>query len=104
MVMPTCGGVPAPMFGGTVGLPEVETLAMMAPTAPAFCAFFTFRSKLQAPRSMKAIFPATAGPMAVHPSAGLARTRPTTPVLNFRAPKAAVPTWVFAAGRGGGPV
>src|SRR5919205_184820 len=36
-----------------------ELLAMTTPTAPAFCAFLTFVTKVQVPRSMRAILPAT---------------------------------------------
>ena len=42
--------------------PQVPALefAITTPTAPAFCAFFTFTAKPQVPRSMMAILPATA--------------------------------------------
>ena len=38
----------------------VALLAMITPTAPAFCAFFTLATKVQVPRSMIAMRPAMA--------------------------------------------
>src|SRR3989442_4313842 len=57
MLMGTVG-VPA-MLGGTVGLGDEATLAMMTPMAPFAWAFCTLVVKLQVPRSMKAIGPLT---------------------------------------------
>src|SRR5258708_20574100 len=53
---------------------------------------------------MKAMLPATAGAIAVHPLFGTALTIGRTPLLNFNGPNDALPTWVFEAGRTGGPL
>src|SRR5579863_5017381 len=50
------GSVPPRPAGGDPG----ALSAMMTPTAPAFCAFFTLTVKAQVPRSMSAMLPATA--------------------------------------------
>lgn len=60
-------------------------LAMITPMAPAFCAFFDLMMKVQVPRSMSAILPATAAalvtasqPSVVDPPAPGASARATT--------------------------
>ena len=52
------------------GAPVVTLLKITTPIAPAFCAFLTFSTNRQTPRSMAAILPATAAALvnAVQPS------------------------------------
>ena len=50
---------------------EFETLSTMTtPIAPAFCAFFVFETKVQLPRSIRAILPVSELPKAEQPSTG----------------------------------
>src|SRR6266404_7886644 len=70
--------------------------AMITPTAPASCAFFAFTTKAQGlpvgPRSIRAIFPDTAAPIAEQPSAGEAcATFAVTPPEVRAGPNVAVP-------------
>jgi len=75
--------------------PGVTLLTTMTPTAPAFCAFFTFTVKLQLPRSMRASLPDTdaAFVSAVQASAGAAgATFAVVPPGETAGPNSAVPT------------
>src|SRR6266511_760157 len=75
--------------------PGDVVLTIITPTAPAFCAFFTFNTNVQLPRSMSAILPDIAALFVsgVQPSMGEACvTFAVTPGNDSGAPKAAVPT------------
>src|SRR6266478_4593837 len=65
--------------------------AMITANAPAFCAFFTFTTKVQTPRSIRAIFPATAGVTAAQPRLGSYTKSLVIPGLESGEPKPAVP-------------
>src|SRR5947208_14020305 len=65
--------------------------AMITAKAPAFCAFFTFTTKVQVPRSIMAIFPATAGVTETQPRLESYTRLLVMPGLERGAPKPAVP-------------
>ena len=81
-----------PLMPGGV---EFETLSTMTtPIAPAFCAFFVFETKVQLPRSIRAILPVSELPKAEQPSTGLdCATFAVVPAADNAGPKSAVPTW-----------